>query len=796
MNTDYYKLYKDNIFTLAKTLCIKSTVSADAINKFLMLQYGATSVNLNDPTTWKYYLNITGQYHSSDTMMFINSLDNGITIPFTKDSLISNPVTAASYVYGTKYYYNLLASYQNQEKLILGILYPADMTTAVNAVNGAILSYPTYLVEPQEETLIQDIEKWIQYMLLRWDVPAFNISDPLYAVAQHAILYMNLVPKIINLRLARCKTNEVHSFHIKQYLASHEGLDIYYDYLTLKQALFLYRNILYIERNPGTNDTLTILIANLLTSIGMPVVEYIMKHKGTFDSNYRPEYIFRPRLLNNINTLIDKKTYSINEILTKEALDGLDNQDYIDNQFDLINNTFKNSPSNIENTKILDSEMIDYTDYTPYTLTDALLNHWVWMSTNGIYNATVDFIDPTNGNTIILCAQDAFIYLMYITSMSMNITMEYIPTYVATRVSKRVKPTLAELKSVTNTKYFSDDTIANWILTNQPTLIDCESNITFYKLIHSVYSIEQQQLQLISNQNHQFVRGMVSRMVDCMYNDYPVTFYETAVSPITGEILLTNNPVSGLDSNGQPHISYTNWLASKGLSTAIIPYADCLTLMSNITKAAIGFSEDPTKNLANIQKAVIAIMRNLSSYSIQFVSSINSSAIIPLNWSAIRLGDISTSTVDTEYTEQANIEPIAIRSDIVCTELVNVPTPNYLLAGGIRSNMSVNLPLENTSVVLSTSPNAATQVINVSIATIGIETSYANKDNTVSMNKLIVGYENYLALTDTQKNNLIDIYQNNLGLGINPPTTNISDIILVDTLNPLNYTNIPNNTIN
>ena len=64
------------------------------------------------------------------------------------------------------------------------------------------------------------------------------------------------------------------------------------------------------------------------------------------------------------------------------------------------------------------------------------------------------------------------------------------------------------------------------------------------------------------------------------------------------------------------------------------------------------------------------------------------------------------------------------------------------------------------------------------------------------MNKLIVGYENYLALTDTQKNNLIDIYQNNLGLGINPPTTNISDIILVDTLNPLNYTNIPNNTIN
>jgi hypothetical protein len=53
-------------------------------------------------------------------------------------------------------------AYPDQENLILGILYPADLHYAVNAKNGAILSYPSELIEPQEATLVHELEGWIQ----------------------------------------------------------------------------------------------------------------------------------------------------------------------------------------------------------------------------------------------------------------------------------------------------------------------------------------------------------------------------------------------------------------------------------------------------------------------------------------------------------------------------------------------------------------------------------------------------------------------------------------------------------
>jgi hypothetical protein len=55
--------YLDDTFKLASTLTIKSQDSIDRINELLTLQYGNNAVDVNDPSSWKYYLNICGEYH-------------------------------------------------------------------------------------------------------------------------------------------------------------------------------------------------------------------------------------------------------------------------------------------------------------------------------------------------------------------------------------------------------------------------------------------------------------------------------------------------------------------------------------------------------------------------------------------------------------------------------------------------------------------------------------------------------------------------------------------------------------
>jgi hypothetical protein len=84
-------MYIDQIFELAETIVIKSELTAQAINKKLILQHGAQAVNPIDKTTWKYYLNLAGKYHPTDTKIIITSLDDLSQIVFDAQTLRNQP---------------------------------------------------------------------------------------------------------------------------------------------------------------------------------------------------------------------------------------------------------------------------------------------------------------------------------------------------------------------------------------------------------------------------------------------------------------------------------------------------------------------------------------------------------------------------------------------------------------------------------------------------------------------------------------------------------------------------------
>ena len=69
MRTNYYQLYVDSVMELAETIVIKSEYSALQLNVYCTRLYGEGSFDSNNPQTWKYYLNISGEYHPNDTVI-------------------------------------------------------------------------------------------------------------------------------------------------------------------------------------------------------------------------------------------------------------------------------------------------------------------------------------------------------------------------------------------------------------------------------------------------------------------------------------------------------------------------------------------------------------------------------------------------------------------------------------------------------------------------------------------------------------------------------------------------------
>ena len=736
MNTNYYKMYLGDVFKLAATLCIKSLESASLINDLLIAKYGTAIVNINNLNTWKYYLNISGEYHITDLAMTITSLDTMEIITLTKSVLALHPATKAAYTYGSRYYYNLVKLYPDQEQLILGILYPADINVAISATEGTILSYIPELIEPQEITLINDIEKWIKAMLIRWHVRGFNITDTLYPAAQHAMLYMLLVPKILNLRLKRCKTNEVHSFHIREYLTSHSRLDRFLPNLTLKQSLFLYRNIAYIEHNAGKADTFKWLTQNILTDRSIPLFEFSMHHKGLMDSRYRPDYVFRKKSLNAVNTTPTTTFNTLSEVFVKEAGDGLDTVAYINNTALKVDDKFRLSPSNIIKTKIVESDLVDLSNNVIHTLPDILLNHWAYMSANGLYVATIHFVNPKLGSLVTITAADAFIYMMYITARLYGSDITTIPSYISKRISITPVTTVTDLNNLSNDLVIKDSLISTWLYVNQPRITKCLSLNAFYTLIKKVYDVDKLQTTLISNQQHQAARAIVTNMVSGLYTNINTVFPD----------------------HGTP---YTTWLASKGIPDVAYTVDESLKLIDAITIAATGYKVDPNMLLKNIQSSMIGVMRELSSYSVQFITTINKSPIRPLNTPVIRVGDVSGLSRSDDKINIANISNFNNVMNIKSLIKYDLWLPNAGYQNRDRlylKNRHVYKPIAHTPQIKLVTSQHFMENRHISSGNMYLGITSGGITLPTGNTRLHVGYDNYDALTVIQQSAVLDIY--------------------------------------
>jgi len=727
LGSSFLGTYLEQCKTLAKTLVIKSSISAVLVNQQMELKYGGSAVDPLDPSSWKYYLNIAGEYHPTDKVMTVTSLDTLQQIAFTKANLAVHTSTREAYQYGTRYYYSLLNQYPDQDQLILGILYPVDITQAIAADDASILGYPSELVEQQEQTLIPELQRWIQQYRHRWDVPAFGVTDSLYNAAAHALMYLHIYPKILNLRSKRCHTNEVHSFHIREYLASHKELHRYLPYLTLKQSLWFYRNINYVMRHAGSVETFQTLLQHILTERHIPVSEYSVRHLNDFDEDLYPEIQARRKPINDEFNTAEVSYLPVNQLYVKEIDLAFGNQRYYVASAEQDTQDFKNSPSSVIQSKDLESNMVDYSNAVPDPLPRVLMRQWAFMATHGLYNVAVRFKDPKTGEPRSLLAKDALIYYQYVFWKSVGFDVTEIPEYTNIKARNHPKPSIADLTSVVDLVRFPELTdLANEILNAQPTLVECFSSTAFFDQSYKIYQQAKAHWYLTSGIGDYEKRGYVQGMVLKLYHDETIVF-------------------------DTPYASMGEWLTAMNLPLYDFTTDQAGELMLEIFTEATGLTIDDTKLLKNIQRFLIEMMMELSSYSIQTIREINESDVILLNWPMVRPGNFKNMGLQHEWLEMNSRINDAPGLGHVLEEVETAATVQ-----GIAETMGhQDVKVPDESVVAMKASFA--ESFNVPFLSFNLDADYPGKDPQVSDRAAYIGKEYFDSLSDDQKRQLASV---------------------------------------
>lgn len=622
MSNINHQLYLAGMHTFAKTLVLKDSYLAEADNQYVIMK--GQTVNVGDPRTWKYYLNMSGQYHSIDTPMTIKSLDTLEEISFDKVTLLRHRATIREYSYGSDYYNALVERYPEQEFLIRRILNPVDIDLAIKAKDYQILYYDISTVEPQESNLIPELQGWIDNLVRRWYIPMFKRTDELYPIAFHAQL-INFVPaKIENIRLHNCKTYKAHSYHIWEYLESNGHLSAYKPLLSLEQSLWLYRNIRWVYHGVGRRDTFQALMEVILTKRGIPLGSYDVVHDvEQIPNKMVPVAMMRRTALNLLETINEPQTIeSIEYVLARESPLALNNADIFVDSLPVVKSFFATTAQNTLPTKVYESSMVDLSGSEPFTMEDVLLNNWISMAATNRYAAAITVPNPYTGDIMTMTMREAFLTYLYTYNRVYGNILTEIPVIQANMSYRLPVPTFEELRSVSTERWVSDAMINQW-LDEAPVVGAPISTESFYltcNRIHKNALLRRKQYMQQGNKNtHRQLKSL-------FWN-----FYETK------DYMLNS-------TEGEVYLEYFN---NRGWVIDELNQSDAAILATDILNKATGSDTQNLLSLKDIQGAMLRLMKQLGTYSTQYIQTINESAVIPVGPYVERIGEIRKSSAFT-----------------------------------------------------------------------------------------------------------------------------------------------------
>ncbi len=380
------------------------------------------SVDPTRPLDSKYYVNMAGNYHESDTIMTILSLDTQQVIEFNKTNLASHRRTAKVYKVGTPEYEALCERYPEQVDLIKNIVYPVtNIEAAYKTNNFELLAWGDGFLEKDESAfIIREVRNFLKYFEARWFFK-FMSYEKYWYVTTWSVMWGLLFAAIESFRIKAMRTTDVHSFHVWEYLKSF-GLEDYSDILTRRQSMYLYRNIRYLLANQGKQETLILLVNNLLDEIGVTLNgRTIYQHTEVPLDEYRtiPDFTSEPVPTRYADIALVNPPQSTDDIIRKVYeidLDYFPTTEYVDETERAVAKT----DQNVLQTKFLEIRPLPVDRKYAGMLHNFIIDTLMSMVKHSKYAPKIEFVDTFSGVKLKMTVQQSLLLMYWASNRSVR----------------------------------------------------------------------------------------------------------------------------------------------------------------------------------------------------------------------------------------------------------------------------------------------------------------------------------------------------------------------------------------
>lgn len=777
MSRTHYQIYKEQTFVLAKTLIVKHEEIASSMNT--ELYYRGYVIDSN-PYNWRYYLNLSGEYHQADKdelyeqhgteyiMVKLPSDSGPVDVPLTKELLHGENADKAmmnEYQIGSKFYTELVSRYPNFETLIIGILNPIEKSVAVKADNGEILfvagrykkiqgdrkwfdttwySLNEVLIEPQEDNLIFELQRYISTFLRHWNNPEYIEGNDLYAVTMLGVLYCNIPNAIFNIRLGNCKTVRAHTFHIRQYLESHGQIGRYVDFIPIASALWLYRNIEYLEANTGKQLTFDSIMDNVLTPNEIPMSAYSIRHElsNMGDDKLLPTGMLYKETLNFEVVGASDDDRTVMDILEDQVGLARDNHKDLDIKEVTIQDTLDWGGDDRINTKVLESEMMELGEPYPFTLAQFLINMWGYTAIKGYYTGSAFATNPLTGDRMSFSSRNAYILAHYCLNKGVaGIELDRIPTVRLYQIPKTNQPN--DLPSDKTFGLKPDiNKIMSWCVSSKTRRLKAlevvgthipnfyaQDSESFFNNVHDVYDERVRRYNTYCDVEEVEERGDLELVAKRMYW---VNFQETILD-----------------------MSYENWFRTVGFNPEQFNDNDLLNLGLELIASATGVVEQDDIRKKWLQKSLLAIMKHFISYTVHVIEKFSDGVVTYLEGQTIRYSDFKWSYIDG-LPVKYNIA-IDYSTATLLKQRMRVDVSNAFENAAVDVNATVNAGYDLSNLAITQTAhklNVGTYALSAEISNIEFNTEKAEPvfivviDNVV--NTFVIGGMNAVIKDDSR----------------------------------------------
>ena len=300
------RIYIQEVIDFLDTLVIKYDYFVTLVNDDLRYIDLPGYID-NDPITHPYYRILSGDSTLATEPIYAYSPNDNSDILLTKN-VVTNTNMLRFYISSTVNMNTLMSKYPNDQFLIKRIFDPVtDIPSAITAKNLSLLRTSTMYDDSSGTDMTDTIiflENFLEAFEYRWYINVFEYED-LYPIAYWATLWYLLPIVLLTKRILDVKTDNVHPFHIWEYLTS-AGFGSYKGYFSRKQELFLYKNIDYLKHNVGKD-----FILDILGDIFLKPIRYSLTDKVILahTEDRADTYDKVPEVLSKYGDDIDYNTY-------------------------------------------------------------------------------------------------------------------------------------------------------------------------------------------------------------------------------------------------------------------------------------------------------------------------------------------------------------------------------------------------------------------------------------------------------------------------------------------------------